>query len=168
MDKLSIYNQMYPKLLHYAVSFVNNATDAHDVLQKVYIYLNNKDTKTFNDEKHIENWLIWLTKSECICINKKNKKYVAIEDDEMNNKMCESDSPFENLCKIDLKEQFLKKLPIALNKLSPLQKKATKLYFLEGKDRNEISKMLKSTKGAVSAAISKSIKYTIFLFKLHS
>jgi hypothetical protein len=157
MNKIEIYERMYNSLINIACGLAKYH-DACDVLQKVYIYLNNKDVNSFTDEKHIEHWLIWLTKSECMCLNRKNKKYVPIEDDEMNKKMCEKENPFEEASLSDLKNLILKKLPEVFKLLPPLQRNAARMYFLEGKDRHQICKVLKSTEGAVSSAISKSIK----------
>lgn len=156
IDKLRIYQELYSKLFVYAYKILNDHHNTCDVLQKVYIYLNNKDIKSFNDEKHIENWLFWLAKSESFCFIRKNSRYVAIEEQEMNEKICESDTPLQSLCKDDLKDFFLKRLPEALNKLSPFQRKCIEMKFLEGKETKEIVKKLKSTKSSVNKTISKS------------
>jgi RNA polymerase sigma factor (sigma-70 family) len=160
INKLQIYQSMYAKLYLYSHKMLANYEDASDVLQKVFIYLNNKDEKTFTDSKHVENWLIWLTKSESICFRKRRAKYIAIEEEEMNAKICERDSPFETLCNNDLKSFFFRELPKALDKLTPFQKACIEMKYLQGKDTQEIVEKLKSTKSCVNKTISRS-KHTI-------
>jgi len=165
MNKLEIYLKEYPKLLALASSRLPCSDDSHDILQKVYIYLNNKKDETFVDEEHVRRWMTWLTKNECRSHFRKNKKYIQIDDEEMNNKIHESLSPLECLVNSDLKSNLLDRLPAALMSLSPLQRKAVKLYYFENKDRHEICKALKSTSGAVSSALSKSVKTLQKYFK---
>jgi len=157
LNKFEIYNQEYDRLLCYAISR-SNGCNAEDILQKTFIYLNNKKQETFTDENHVKAWLTWVVKHECYVNNRKENKYVHIEQEQFDKKISEEKDPSEIACHEDLKSKILDKLPQKLKLLPKLQRNCLELYYLKEKGRQEISLIQKTTVNAVSVAINKGTK----------
>lgn len=158
MNTLEIYLNNKQKLLNFAASRLTQKSDADDIVQKVFIYLNNKRSEEFTDEHHVISWMIWVAKNECAAYYRRNSKYVEFCEGELERKIDETSDPYGETEEKDFKALFMEKLPAAMGRLSPLQKKAIDLYFLKGKNRQEISKITKSKPDTVSVAINKAVK----------
>lgn len=158
MNTLEIYLNNKTKLLNFAASRLTRKSDADDIVQKVFIYLNNKKIEDFTDEHHVISWMLWVAKNECSAHFRRNSKYVEFEEGELERKVDETSDTYAETEEKDFKALFMEKLPAAMGKLSPLQKKSIDLYFLKGKNRHEISKITKSKPDTVSVAINKAVK----------
>jgi RNA polymerase sigma factor (sigma-70 family) len=165
MNTLEIYLNNKSKLLNFAASRLTQKSDADDIVQKVFIYLNNKKIEDFTDENHVVSWMIWVTKNECAVNFRRNHKYIPFEEGELERKVDEFSDPYRDTEEKDFKALFMEKLPAAMGRLSPLQRKAIDLYFLQGKNRQEISKITKSKPDTVSVAINKAVKTLKDYFK---
>jgi RNA polymerase sigma factor (sigma-70 family) len=157
INKSQIYIEEYNKLFAYAMTHTCRI-NAQDVLQKVFIYLNNKKEESFTDANHVIAWLIWMVKHECYAINKKENKYIQVEQEEFDLKISEEKDPSEIACDEDLKSKILEKISEKLKLLPRLQRNCLEFYYLKGKNRHEISKIEKTTANAVSVAINKGTK----------
>jgi RNA polymerase sigma factor (sigma-70 family) len=155
INKLEIYKKEYNRLLAFAIAR-SNGGNAEDILQKTFIYLNNK--KEFNDAEHVRRWLMWVVKHECYVNNRKVSRYVQIDQQEFDNIISDEKNPSEIASYEDLKLKILDKLPQKLKLLPRLQRNCLELYYLKGKGRQEISLIEKTTVNAVSAAISKATR----------
>lgn len=158
MNKLELYKLHYDTLLRYSMSLLKDPCDAYDILQKVYVYLNNKDVSSFTDEDHVRRWLFWLAKNECRSFFRKNSKYVRVEQEELDKTISNEISPDEFACKNDIKNCFYSELPKALESLTDIHKKYIVWNYIEGKSAEDISKNLNIKLNTVEVGIHRAIK----------
>lgn len=154
IDKNSIYLFEYNSLLGYAFNLVNSEALAKDVLQLVYVYLNNKPIDSFKDADHIKHWLMWTTKVTSYEINRKEGRYVNLDDGIVDTKKSYNVKPYESYDRDVLNKVFRKAVEI----LSPIERGSVILYYLEDKDRHEIASILKTNANVVNVAICKGVK----------
>jgi RNA polymerase sigma factor (sigma-70 family) len=165
MDKLELYKLHYDMLLRYAITLLKDPCDAYDILQKVYIYLNNKDVSSFTDEDHARRWMLWLVKSECRTFYRRNKKYVQVEQEQLDKAISNDLTPDEVACKNDIKDSFYSELPKALDSLTDIHKKYIVWNYIEGKSAEDISKDLNVKLNTVQVGIHRAIKNLKKYFK---
>lgn len=160
INKLEIFNTEYKSLLGYAIN-LSNDTIANDALQLVFVYLTNKPLESFKDPEHVKHWLIWTTKVTCYELNRKENRYIHLEDDYIDTKNSYNVKPYESHDRSMLNKAFRK----AVSVLYPLQRKCIVLYYLEDKNRHEIAELLNTTPNAVNACICSGIKSLKKFFK---
>lgn len=161
VDKDHIYSEEHRGLVGYALKMLNDPTYALDVLQQVYVYLNKRSETSFKDSKHVTHWLIWMTKTLCYDFNRKNGRYVHLEQEIIDTKISSEDTPSEHTDRQDINKVLRK----SLNFLSPMQRKAVVMYYLDGKDRHEIASLLNTNPATVNVSIAKGVKALKTKFK---
>lgn len=71
MEINTIHNQFYIVLGNYIKARVNNRDDAADILQEVFIKVNDK-LSVLNDESKLKNWIFTITRNAIIDYYRKN------------------------------------------------------------------------------------------------
>lgn len=153
-DVISIFEREMSDLTGYAYNMLRNKSLKDDVVQKVYLYLTNKNPESFNDEEHVTKWLIWMTKICSMNIDSKESRFVQLEDTLIDTKKTYTHMPYEDHDLSNLNKIFRE----AVELLYPFEKRCVVLYYLEGKDRHEIAEILNTTPNTVNACIGSGIK----------
>jgi RNA polymerase sigma-70 factor (ECF subfamily) len=145
------YKEYFGRLKIYAEKFVYSGHTAEDCVQEVFRKLLLQD---FNKiEKHLEPWLFLVCRNTCLKFYRKNSRmeYKNTQDEE---ELSEIKSPIEFLvCDERYKEMF-----IAIEQLSPKQKKAIELRFFSDLKYQEIEQKMKTNSGNAGFHISAGLK----------
>ena len=139
-------------LLRYIIRISGvNREDAQDILQEVFIkiYQNLND---YNPKLKFSSWAYRITRNQTISeLRKKKARPLDYYEPTDLNKFA---SEFNLINELD--NQYLNKdIQIVLNKLKPKYKEVMILRFLEDKNYEEISDILKKPMGTVSALINR-------------
>lgn len=142
-----IIHRYEKKLLRYALYLVNDEQLAADAVQEGFIkaYVN---LHSFNIKKKFSSWLYRIVHNQAINLIHKNKQYFSIEEG------LEIDS------EINLEDDLIKKelkahLHNCINQMPILYKEPLTLYFLEEKNYEEISDILRIPIGTVGTRINR-------------
>jgi RNA polymerase sigma-70 factor (ECF subfamily) len=152
---LYIVNRYKDKLLHYIRRLTNaNLEEAEDTLQEVFIkvYLNLND---FNPDLKFSSWIYRITHNQVISRHRKIKArpegyVVDIEDQAARNLAADIDIMAATDLAI-LKQQ----ISLILNSLPAKYREILILKFLEEKNYQEISDIIKKPAGTVASTVNK-------------
>lgn len=139
-DKWKRYGNM---LYRISYLYLNNAADAEDVLQDVFLkYLNNR--KRFTSDEHEKAWFIRVTKNRCLdMLRKSGRKNTDI--DELS---IATQTDIENDLEQDVKRSIMG--------LPPKYKSVVFLYYCAGYSVEDIANILKVTRSAVKKRLQRS------------
>ncbi|MFK7779787.1 MAG: sigma-70 family RNA polymerase sigma factor [Candidatus Gracilibacteria bacterium] len=149
------------KLLKYIFRITNiHLEDAENLLQEVFIKVY-KNINDYNTDYQFSSWIYRITHNITIDFHRKNK-------DKINISLENDDSEYGNLIEIidsginierDFKnKELIKKIVEILNLLDMKYKDILVLKFLEGKNYDEISDILKIPTGTVATLINRGKK----------
>lgn len=146
------------KLHRYIRRFVSTSKEtAEDILQEVFIKVY-KNINDYDPDLSFSSWIYRITHNETINYLKKNEKFKLIplenDDDEVVSliDILESDV---NIAKDMEKKDLQHKVRKVLQMLSPAFREILILRYLEEKDYQEISDILKKPMGTVAILISR-------------
>ena len=135
------YIDKYANLVfHVALANTSSFHDAQDIAQEVYIKLYN--SKSFESEVHLKNWLVRVTINQCNSLHRRffKKKYVDV----------------------DISEFIISKESIQIHDelmiLSKVERTIVYLYYIEGYTYKEISDMTGRSISSVSRDIKNALK----------
>ncbi|MDQ0361512.1 RNA polymerase sigma factor [Breznakia pachnodae] len=136
------YIDKYSNLVfHVALANTSNFYDAQDITQEVYIKLYN--SKSFESEDHLKNWLVRVTINQCNSLYRRffKKKYVDV----------------------DISEFIISKESVQVHDelmmLSKTERTIVYLYYIEGYTYKEISDMTGRSISSVSRDIKNSLEH---------
>lgn len=144
-NKENEFNSKYEKyadmLYRIAFLYLNNKSEAEDVLQDIFIKLLYK-SPSFNGDEHEKAWLIRVTQNKCkdILRSAKHKK---------------SELP-DNLSSDDENEERLLSVRLSIMRLPEKYKTVVFLYYYEGYSIGEIAKILHISNSAVKMRLKRS------------
>ncbi|MGH2665345.1 RNA polymerase sigma factor SigZ [Flavobacterium sp.] len=111
MEINTIHNQFYNILGNYIKARINNSDDASDVLQEVFIKVNEK-LGLLTDESKLKNWLFTITKNSIIDYYRKNSHHKKSELTEYLMEELEQETDFETTQGLDCcLKNFIERLP---------------------------------------------------------
>lgn len=136
-EKYSGYGSMLYKI---AFLYLGNAEDAEDVLQDVFTkFLFGK--KKFNDSEHEKAWFIRVTQNKCLDVLKKSGR----------KNICIDDLSVAAHVSSDLEQDVIAQVMALPEKL----KSTVILYYYNGYNVDEISKILKISSSAVKKRLQR-------------
>ncbi len=127
LEKLFLAYQPY--LFRQCISILKHAQDSEDACVEIFLIL--KDKLLVHEVEHFPSWLFTVTRNHCL--KKLRSKSKMIFESEEN--ISDQSEIFENEDHID---EYLEKLPEAIDQLEESQKKCIVLFFLHGKSYKEI------------------------------
>jgi RNA polymerase sigma-70 factor (ECF subfamily) len=134
-----------------------NKEDTEDILQevfiKVYRYLN-----SFDPKYKFSSWIYRITYNECISYYREHKKYKLNIDIALEKKVFEEIASDINLEEQVLVDEKIEIVTQALEGLDEKYKAVLVLKYIEEKDYNEISEILKIPSGTVGSLINRGKK----------
>ena len=136
----AVYERQADRIYRIAMIYLNNAADAEDALQSIFLKQIEKDRR-FDDPEEEKAWYITVTKNYCKDILKSawNKRN-AIEDVE---------EPEAQSVDTELANDMEQ----ALSKLPPVDREILYLHYYEGYRINEIAKILKYRESTVGSRL---------------
>lgn len=147
-----IFEQFSGKMLSIAKSYVQNQTDAEDVLIKAFhkCFMKIEDCKDF---KSFEFWLRKIVVNDSISFIRKNKSilYLEIDFQENGNEAEEDDFREDDRMNIDLKDIF--------SKMPEGYRLVFNLSVFEDKKHQEIAEILNISEGTSKSQLSKAKKW---------
>ena len=152
--------QQYDRqVLNIAMSFRNNADDAKDIYQEVFMRVF-RGLKNFKFKSEFSTWLFRITTN--VCISSKTKKerqthksldeQMSRDEDDIRTRgdMIESDSSVLDETEMNEKQHYINK---ALEQLPTQQKMAFTLKYFDGYKIKEIAEMMQCAEGTVKRYI---------------
>lgn len=139
--------------------------DIEDILQEVFI-LAYKNLRGFNSAFKFSSWIYRITHNATISHfrkNKKNKGILDLEDNELGERISSGLNLEEKVDKEFLIDELLK----ALDKIDLRYKSVLILRFIDEKDYQEISDILKIPVGTVGTYIKRGKEGLLKLLKIH-
>lgn len=133
--------------------FVNDHSDADDLMQEVFIKVW-KSLSSFREDSQLYTWLFRITYNECINFHRKNKQqlHVAIEDANENDFINQiGDNPLSG-------DQIQHKLQAAIDILPEKQRVVFHLKYYQEMKYEEMSELLGTSVGALKASFHIAVK----------
>lgn len=150
-DILNQFELLKPKIRKTAYRILNDDGLADDMVHEVYLKLCASNIDKI--KSYLEPWLITVAKNNSLKLLAKHHRYVSIDDREMDNKMGEYHSPFEEIAH----KEDVKRLKKYLKRLSPRLRKLIKLQHYQNLSYKEIAKKANITVTNVGFLIHKAI-----------
>lgn len=130
-----------------------NATWAEDVMQDVFLDLM-KALPTLNDHEHLEGWLYRATTHRCFCRLRREKfRMLAPIRWLFGTHQAEPTTPDI----LAMARQDLERAAAALAALPAKEQVAFSMYYLDGKEQEEIGEILGHSKGYICKLIQKAV-----------
>lgn len=145
-----IINRYQNKLLRYAFNLIRDKNRASDIVQESFIkaFIN---LKSFNLNKKFSSWIYRIVHNQSINLAKKYNKEILLED----NWDFESE---ENIEENFDKKEIIERVKECLENIPLIYSEVISLYFIEEKNYEEISDILKIPMGTVATRISRGKK----------
>ena len=143
LDYRIIFETVGPSLYRLAFSFVNNRSDAEDVIQEVFLRLL-QTKRRFDDEDSLKRWLMTVTANRCkdLMRSARWRKEVSVEPTKL-----EYSKPTNQDDKLDV--------GAAIFQLDEKYRIVVYLYYYEGYATKEISKILHISQSAVLSRLER-------------
>jgi RNA polymerase sigma-70 factor (ECF subfamily) len=151
-------------VLSIAVRYAQNAEDAKDIYQDVFIRVY-RNIGSFKQQSEFATWLYRITTNVCISHYRSRKKYTAMhhayETHDMENSETHHDrrngdgTPHDALMNTEISARVAN----AVNLLSPQQKLVFTLRHYEGYKLSEIAKFMKCTEGTVKKQLFTAVRH---------
>ncbi|MEN8253019.1 MAG: sigma-70 family RNA polymerase sigma factor [Patescibacteria group bacterium] len=142
------------KLLRYAQRILRDEDVAIDIVQEAFIKAF-KNLNGFNINKKFSSWIYRIAHNLCIDHIRKNKKQISLEENEWVKNTISNGEDIE--AEFDKKE-IKKKVDKVLEKLPVKYRSVLTLYYIEEKTYEEISDVLRVSKGTVATWLSRGKK----------
>lgn len=127
----TIWKEFHAKLRQFIIMRVNNADDADDILQEVFIRIY-KNISSLKDEQKLASWIFQITRNVIIDYYRSKKEIYEIDDEYLSDKSDGEDS--------------ISKLSLGINNfidnLSPIYKEAIQFTEIEGLKQRELAEKL--------------------------
>lgn len=153
-----LYTRQKAKMLSFLLSKIDNMHRAEEIVQEAFVRLWQKKEagKIFNDDQHVEAWLMQQAKSLMVLRFWSNSsKPQNIEDHHLEKIMVDhSPSPLDEL----IKEDNLNELRSTYKRLKPNYLRALHLFYFNEMKLHDIAKEMGTTQKMVSFMISKGRK----------
>lgn len=143
-----IYDQLYPKLYYICLRYLNDADDADDALQDVFIIVYEK-IGSYKGEGNFEGWVKRITVNHCIHRLKKKKLRFALDEKDLPSE--EQPSPDKEGVEVEMKEKLQK----ALSQLPSGFRTVINLSVIEGYAHKEIAEMLGISEGTSRSQLNR-------------
>lgn len=149
----SLVKKYDKQVLQLAYNMVNNAQDAEDIYQEVFVRLYN-NLGRFHFKSEFSTWLYRVVVNHCINYRKKrqrNKHFSLDQDasDDAENWQFNLPGKERNPEDTVINEELSRKINLALGQLSDQQKSVFVLRHYHGKKLKDIAKILKCSEGTV-------------------
>ena len=140
---LSLINENRLNIYRVAKGILKNEEDIEDAIQNTIIK-SFQNIKTLKEDKFFRTWIIRILINECNEILRKNKKYVSLYDNNIEEKYNDS---YENI-----------DLTTAINSLNEELRITTVLFYFEDMPTKEIAKILEIPEGTVRSRLNRARK----------
>ena len=131
-----------------------NHEDTEDILQEVFIKVY-RNLNNFNPKYKFSSWIYRITYNECISFYRNHKKYKLNIDLSLEKKVFDEIVSDINIEKDVLIEADKEMVTNTLDKLDEKYRAVLVLKYIEEKDYNEISEILKLPIGTVGSLVSR-------------
>ncbi len=156
MDAFEQLVQRYDKkVLTIAAGYVNNADDAKDIYQEVFLRVY-KALPKFQHRSEFSTWLFRITTNVCLTHRSRSKRHShasldrnAGDDDGQHHPLKDALTDESSADQQAQDSEISAKIEEALKSLSPRQKMVFTLKHYDGYKLKEIAQMMKCTEGAV-------------------
>jgi RNA polymerase sigma-70 factor, ECF subfamily len=163
-----LVNRYDRSVLSIALRYVNDADDAKDIYQEVFIRVY-KGLKNFEFKSEFSTWLFRITTNVCLTYKMKLNKHQHISiseeyDDENSNQQIEDErnvTPEEYAANNEISANIY----AALEKLSPRQKMIFLLKHYEGYKIREIAKIMELNEGTIKKYLFEAVHKLKFELK---
>ena len=146
-------------LTRYAVSILSDLERARDAVQDTFIKLHAQEPSAV--EAKLKSWLFTVCRNRCLDILKKEKRMIAIDDEQINALPDTEDDPARALRKSEDRAQMaadLRELVEKIEELPPRQRDVMRLKFQGDLSYREIGEALGITTSNVGFIIHSAIK----------
>ena len=146
-------------LTRYAVSILSDLERARDAVQDTFIRLHRQDPEAV--EAKVKSWLFTVCRNRCFDILKKEKRMIAIDDEQIASVPEERDDPARALRHAEDREQVadhLRELVDQIEQLPPRQREVMRLKFQGDLSYKEIGEALGITTSNVGFTIHSAMK----------
>jgi RNA polymerase sigma-70 factor (ECF subfamily) len=151
------------KVLSIAAHYVNNAEDAKDIYQEVFLRVY-KGIDKFKMKSGFATWLFRITTNVCLTFCKRNQNrrdstsYFPDEYGDNSGVINRSHAAGNAVSEQPVKKEISDRISVALNLLSPQQKIIFMLKHYEGYKLKEIAVFLKCTEGTVKKQLFTAVR----------
>jgi RNA polymerase sigma-70 factor (ECF subfamily) len=168
----SLVKQYDKQVMQLAFSLVNDAEDAQDVYQEVFVRVF-RNLNRFQFRSQFSTWLYRVVVNHCINFNKKKRraKFYSLNSENENGEASWSAtlkgveiSPEDSLLNRELSE----KIEEAIAQLSPQQKTVFVLRHYQGLKLQEIARILKCSEGTVKNYLFRATQKMQLMLKTYS
>ena len=132
-----LFNELYPELVQFSFSFINNEEAAKDIVQEIFIRIWEKKVK-FENELLLRKYLYLSTQNKCFTYLR-DRKVQHYHKQQIIDNYQEQEEP--NIINSLIKEEVYRQLLSSIEQLPPQCKKIC-LLTLDGKKPSEIAKEL--------------------------
>jgi RNA polymerase sigma-70 factor (ECF subfamily) len=146
-------------LTRYAVSILSDLERARDAVQDTFIKLHRQDPEAV--EAKVKSWLFTVCRNRCFDILKKEKRMIAIDDEQIAAVPEERDDPARALRRSEDREKVadhLRELVDQIEQLPPRQREVMRLKFQGDLSYKEIGEALGITTSNVGFTIHSAMK----------
>ena len=146
-------------LTRYAMSILSDLERARDAVQDTFIKLHRQDPAKV--EAKVKSWLFTVCRNRCYDILKKEKRMIAIDDEQIAALPEERDDPARALRQAEDREQVaehLRELVDQIEQLPPRQREVMRLKFQGDLSYKEIGEALGITTSNVGFTIHSAVK----------
>ena len=164
MDAFEELVQRYDKrVLTIAAGYVNNADDAKDIFQEVFLRVY-RNLHTFENRSEFSTWLFRITTNVCLSHKTRTQKHQHIPLDQMTGNGFSQHAVAENMKSYSSKAdqamhdaEIASRVETALQRLSPRQRMVFTLKHYDGYKLKEIADMMKISEGTVKGYLFEAI-----------
>lgn len=146
-----LYKEFYPKLLRYALRFVD-VSKASEIVQDCFVKLLSESEP--KDANHLTSWLYVACRNQCIDEIRRRKKMKSSDEWDEDLLVDQSDHLEDRVYKNQMSEQ----LTVALSALSFKQKEVIRLKFQDGLSYQQISEITGHNVNYVGVLIHESVQ----------
>jgi RNA polymerase sigma factor (sigma-70 family) len=150
-NHLEIFQNLREDLLNYSFRILKNLSDAEDIIQNVYFKFSKQDLDKIPVPKA---WLFLVCKNDSIKFYNKRKRFVYVENEELEEKICEDKSVVEEMQDKEIIMFLLK----SLKKIDTRFQKVITYRFYKNLPYETIAKKMKTTKGNIGFMINYALK----------
>jgi len=146
-------------LTRYAVSILGDVERARDAVQDTFIKLHRQDPEAV--EAKVKSWLFTVCRNRCLDILKKEKRMIAVDDEQIAAVPEERDDPARAMRRSEDRQQVdehLRELVERIEQLPPRQREVMRLKFQGDLSYKEIADALDITTSNVGFLIHSAVK----------
>lgn len=145
----TLFLQHKPALMRYSLSITREQGSAEDVVQTMMLKLCEQDFESIKD--HVVPWMFKVCHNTAIKVLNKQKRYVAIDDDELDNRPSKSVSPDTSMSHAEQISQ----LRSAITHLPARYQTILNMRYHDNMSYEEIALVTKTTAGNVGFILNK-------------